>query len=165
MVKSDLWAVVALIVIVGAVLIFLNREDLVEKNVSTTAKTVSRYRKHNVPLRRQTPIIYKQAPAIHRLSAVKLCREYDANEIAADIKYKGKTVRISGRVASIGKNILGGIYVVISCPKLFSGIQCSFPEDEKSVVAALSKREKVVVVGRVSGKMMNVQITNAYLEK
>src|ERR1700736_1804386 len=39
-----------------------------------------------------------------------LYRAYDANEVAADEKYKGKSVKITGKVQNIGKDILGSPY-------------------------------------------------------
>ncbi|MBW2039469.1 MAG: DUF4339 domain-containing protein [Deltaproteobacteria bacterium] len=41
------------------------------------------------------------------VSAPKIVSEYDSNEVAADRKYKGKTVEISRIVDRVGKDILG----------------------------------------------------------
>ena len=45
------------------------------------------------------------------LTAQELMSAYAVNEIAADQKYKGKMVRLSGKVDDIGKDIMGTPYV------------------------------------------------------
>jgi hypothetical protein len=44
------------------------------------------------------------AGTIH-VGSVRLWRDYAANEVAADNLYKGKSVRVTGRVLSVGKDM------------------------------------------------------------
>lgn len=97
------------------------------------------------------------APA-ESLSANALFAAYNSNEVAADAKYKGKGVIVSGRIQDIGKDIMDNAYVVVGGQGFLDGVQCTFPSDQQSVVAALQKGQAVVVTGSVTGKMGNVQV-------
>jgi hypothetical protein len=44
------------------------------------------------------------AAGVVSVGAMRLWRDYAANEVAADNLYKGKTVRVVGRVLSVGKD-------------------------------------------------------------
>lgn len=44
-------------------------------------------------------------------TAVQLYQDYDANEVAADGKYKDKWISLEGRVASVAKDVTGDPYV------------------------------------------------------
>ena len=93
-----------------------------------------------------------------KVSAVKLYNDYNANEIAADEKYKGKIIEVTGVVRDIGNDIMDNAYVTLIGDQYFGDIQCYF--DEKSIVAGLSKGKKITVIGNCSGLMMNVQVNN-----
>lgn len=49
----------------------------------------------------------------HR-TATELYREYNANEVAADAKYKNKWVQVRGRVASVAKDMAGTPYIAFA---------------------------------------------------
>ena len=92
------------------------------------------------------------------VSARKLYKEYNANEIAADEKYKGQIIQVTGIIRDIGNDIMDNAYVTLIGDQYFGDIQCYF--DEKSIVAGLSKGKKITVIGNCSGLMMNVQVNN-----
>jgi hypothetical protein len=98
-----------------------------------------------------------QTPS-YTLSTNQLENDYKANEVAADMKYKGHIVVVSGTIKSIGKDIMDQAYIVIDGENesLFSGVQCMFTKDEEPSVARLSKGEYVTVKGEVSGGKMGV---------
>jgi hypothetical protein len=102
--------------------------------------------------RRETPS--------YSLSAQELYREYSANEVRADGKYKGSVVVISGTVESIGKDMLGSAYIVIKGGDDVFGVQCMFASSRESSVASMYKGESVSIKGEVSGKMGNVILRN-----
>ena len=99
----------------------------------------------------------------YTLSADQLYREYESNEVAADEKYKGKIVIVSGKIQDIGKDIMDEPYIVIGGEGFLDGVQCSFAKSQESSIARLSKGQNVKVKGEVSGKMGNVQIKNSSL--
>jgi hypothetical protein len=96
------------------------------------------------------------------VTATALTKEYDDNEIAADQKYKGKTVQITASVKDIGKDILNEPYITFSDGKEFSlgGVQCYFKRDERDKIGSLKKGQKITIQGVVDGLMMNVQLKN-----
>ncbi len=110
-----------------------------------------------------TQKVQSQAPS-YTLSANQLYREYDSNEVAADAKYKGKVVIVSGTIQDIGKDIMDDAYIVIGGEGFFDGVQCTFTKGEQSSVARLSKGQQVTVKGEVAGKMGNVLINKASLQ-
>jgi hypothetical protein len=92
----------------------------------------------------------------YSVSAIDLLAEYDANEVAADVKYKDHVVIVSGEIVNIGMDVLDQAYIVIGGTGFLDGVQCLFTEAQKSTVASLRKGQRVRVKGEVSGKMGNV---------
>jgi hypothetical protein len=92
------------------------------------------------------------------VSASEICREYDANSIAADLKYKGKLVEVSGTIKDINKDILNSIYVVLDSenPESITAAQLYFSDAHEKEAAALNKGEYFGAVCRCDGKFMNV---------
>lgn len=95
-----------------------------------------------------------------KVSASELFQDYKSNEVAADEKYKGKTLEVTGTVHSIGKDILNTIYVTLEGGGRFEimSVQCYFSDKYKSEAARLSKGQMITVRGRCEGKFGNVQI-------
>ena len=96
------------------------------------------------------------------VSARKLYKEYNDNEIAADEKYKGQIIQVTGIIRDIGNDIMDNAYVTLIGDQYFGDIQCYF--DKKSIVAGLSKGKKITVVGNCSGLMMNVHVNNCIVK-
>jgi hypothetical protein len=110
-----------------------------------------------------TKQVQSQSPS-YTLSADQLYSEYKANEVAADARYKGKIVLVSGTIQNIGKDVLDSAYIVVGGKGFLDGVQCSFTKGEESSVARLSKGQSVAVKGEVSGKMGNVQLNKCSLQ-
>ena len=90
-------------------------------------------------------------PGHIELSADKICNEYENNEVAADKKYKGKTVLLLGVIRDIGKSLTSKKpYIVIGGSGFLEGVQCFFLQE--SSVVSLSKGQQVRVKGTVQGK-------------
>ncbi len=108
------------------------------------------------------------APTViaYRVGAGQLRDEYEANEIAGDMKYKGKLIAVSGYVRSIGRDIMDTIYVVlVGAPGDWSGVQCYFPETEATAVALLREDNFVTIVGLCMGNsLFNVLVDHCRLE-
>lgn len=100
----------------------------------------------------------------YMVSATKLYNAYYANEVAADLKYKGEVVIVFGTIQDIGKGIMGKAYIVIGVDNSNGGIQCFFTKGEEPSVARLSKGQKVTVKGEVAGKMGYVFVNNCRLQ-
>ena len=102
------------------------------------------------------------------ISARNLYSEYEANEVAADQKYKNNIISIYGKVESID-TLLGFAYVTLK-GKMFGGtkgVQCCFSGKEIISIASLSKGQYVVVEGKCKGMSMfaGVQFVNCRIIK
>jgi hypothetical protein len=85
------------------------------------------------------------------VSAEQLLADYEANEVAADEKYKGKRLEVTGTIDNIGKDVLDNSYVALKTGKQydFRSVQCYF--DDNSVLVTLSKGRRVKITGRCDG--------------
>ena len=106
----------------------------------------------------QSPKVTSDSNPSVTISASKLYKEYNENEIAADEKYKGKIIEVTGVIRDIGNDIMDNAYITLVGNEYFGDIQCYF--NEKSVVAKLSKGKRITVIGSCSGLMINVQVNN-----
>lgn len=96
------------------------------------------------------------APTAIELDAKTLIKAYEGNEIDADDAYKGRVAVVSGKVDSIGKDILDDAYITVGTGAAFElpTVQCMLADagDAKG----LKKGQQVRVRGEVRGLMMNV---------
>lgn len=99
-----------------------------------------------------------KAPEVIKVTSSAMVKEYIANEVSADTKYKGKLVEISGTIKDIGKDIVDTPYIIIeSNPSdYFTQIQCMFSKSDIETVGSLQKNTAVVAQGEVSGKLGNI---------
>lgn len=84
------------------------------------------------------------------IDAKVLTKEYDDNELAADGKYKGKSLAVTGKISNIAET-LGNITVSLEGHEFTKTVMCSFEESEKASVAALKKGEKATLIGTGDG--------------
>lgn len=90
-----------------------------------------------------------------KISAVQLSEEYNANKVAADAKYKGKTLEISGVIDNIGKDIVDTPYVTLKGRELsLFGVQCMFGKTDEPKLATLSKGRNITLRGEMSGELI-----------
>jgi hypothetical protein len=89
-------------------------------------------------------------PAI-KVTALQLLAEYNANEVAADIKYKRKPLQVSGRVASINKDFTDSIYIAIQGDSGLSNIHASGFSVEQ---ASIFKKNQSIVINCIGGGLV-----------
>lgn len=89
----------------------------------------------------------------YELTAYELFNYYEANEVAADDKFKGKKIAVSGTIKDIGNDIMGDSYITLESGAYLGSVQCYL---DKSVVARLSKGQQIAVIGTCKGLMMSV---------
>lgn len=77
------------------------------------------------------------------VSAKKLYQDYQANEVRADAKYKGKRIGCAGRVESIDKDILGNVMLKLSAGERFSSVNASLQDSETDRALEMSKGDVV----------------------
>ena len=112
------------------------------------------------------------------VSAYELLRDYEDNEVAADLKYKGKVVLVTGVIIFISANS-GISTVAFNTPGMLmkeieSGntpgvaavqlVTCKFGRDGVASVAKLSKGQQITFKGKVTGEgMFGVEVNRCSL--
>ncbi len=100
------------------------------------------------------------------LDAEQLVSAYEANEVAADRTYRGRTITVSGRIRDIAKDLGDNMYVTLEGPgDSFRAVQCTFSARHEGTLAELSQGEYVRLVGHCEGLMANVQLEDCRLVK
>lgn len=99
------------------------------------------------------------------VSAKQMMDDYEANEIRANQLYEGKVVSVSGVVDSVGEDILGDPYVLLTDGSEFSfaGVQCFFGDSHRDELARLSKGDRVTLRGQGEGYFMNALVRGCRL--
>ena len=92
------------------------------------------------------------------VSPSKLYQDYENNEVAADLKYKEKTLMLTGSVTEIKKDIMDDIVVEINAGGAYKSIDCYFGKNHTDEAAALTKGEKITIKGRCEGKVIDVSL-------
>lgn len=150
--KRGRWAwyvlgILFILFIIGTLL-----DDETSEQISSTNESMV-----STPAKKDTS---KQLPDFIEVTANNLYSEYEANEVAADRKYKGNTIIVSGEIQKIAKEILGKPYVILGGEGFLDGVQCVFDRNQEGAVAKLSKGQSINIRGKVSGKLGNVLLDN-----
>jgi tRNA_anti-like len=87
----------------------------------------------------------------YAIDARALTREYSANEVAADQRYKRKRILVTGVVSSINKGLLLSHNVVLAGHEFMSDVTANFSRKYADTLADLRKGESVNFVCDVSG--------------
>ena len=102
-----------------------------------------------------------------KVAALQLSSDYKDNEIAADAKYKNKLIEVTGIVDSIGKDILDTPYISLQSYEyaIIDHVQCMFSKSQEPELATVSKGQRIVLKGTVSGKLGNVLVKGCVIVK
>ena len=84
------------------------------------------------------------------IKAATLTREYADNELAADEKYSGKLLEVTGKLTNISVT-LGSITAQIEGYRPLLTVMCSFSGEQKQKLAALKTGQQVTFVGTGNG--------------
>ncbi len=125
----------------------------------TTANTFTT----NKPIAPTTvnPTTITSATSAIEISAVDLYAAYEANEVGADLKYKGKNLRVTGVITDISTDLLGYPTVSFGMDSYnISKVKATFNKSEASNVANLQKGQTITVNGTGDGKFMYVDLKN-----
>ncbi len=101
-------------------------------------------------------------PVPIEITAAEMMADYDANEVAADMKYRNKWVIITGEIGSISE-VLGRKYVSLAEGGLLpvSRVHCHFENRHADQLVDLRKGQDVSMRGRVDGyDIGNVTVSN-----
>ena len=96
------------------------------------------------------------ADGVVSVGAVRLWRDYEINEVAADNRYKGKKLRVAGRVMSVEKNAIGqGVIHLVSGNPVFLTM-ATLDSAQTQSAAALAKGQQVVVQCVGAGRVLRM---------
>lgn len=110
-------------------------------------------------LRQREELEAEQQPPALTITADRLMREYEANEVAADRRYKGKVIVVTGVIDSIGTDVLDTLYVVLQAESEgLSRVQCYFGDSHATELSQLREGVRIDIKGRCGGKFMNIQL-------
>jgi TonB family protein len=98
------------------------------------------------------------AQAALQVSALRLAAAYEANEVAADNQYSGRTLQVFGNVDSIDKDFEGQIHVSLIGVNEFEPVRAAMREGNEAEASHLVKLQAVAVqcdkVERIVGDVM-----------
>lgn len=100
------------------------------------------------------------------VTATKLLADYDENAIAADNTYKDQLVMVTGTVGNIDKDITGSPYVTLKNDDnqwSIMSVQCYFKRNNTDGIATLKEGDIITIVGKCSGKSLNVAVKDCEL--
>jgi len=77
-------------------------------------------------------------------TAQELFDAYESNEVATDIRLKGKIIEVSGRIQSINKNAFDSMYVSLETRNQFMSATVHPNKQDESKIAGLRRGQNVV---------------------
>ena len=107
------------------------------------------------------PIVVPSSPVETRetwisTDVTELTDAYDKNEVAADLKYKGKKLLVRGKVKSIDKDLFDSIEIRLVTPKRGILVTSATLQPSSAAAAAeLSKGQDVLLLCVGKGKLMD----------
>lgn len=107
--------------------------------------------------------------AAFKLTPKELLDAFENNSVAAEMKYKGQMVEVTGYIEKIDKSFWGDeVYVSLVEKKSdfnFETIDCYIQMSESSKVANLEKGKKVTMIGVCEGKsFMSIEVKECIIK-
>lgn len=96
---------------------------------------------------------------LEEITARDLYAQFKGNEIAADQKYDGKEIIVTGVIENFTV-ALGSNSVTLATGDLLGGVQCLLDDTEDAKAASLSKGSNVRLQGKVSGYLLGVTMSD-----
>jgi hypothetical protein len=97
-----------------------------------------------------------EAPAAPEVTvtAAKLFEDYQANEVSADSKYKGKSIAVTGTLNAIRKDFMDNTILDFRTSNEFMPVHARLEESQVSRAGTLAKGNKVTVTCKGGGMIM-----------
>ena len=96
------------------------------------------------------------------VTATAYFNDYEGNEVAADEKYKGKLIEISGTVAEVRKTI-GSYFIDLESPNQFLQIACEMASQDG--LASVAQGSTITIIGQGAGKVISPQLHECQIKK
>ena len=94
------------------------------------------------------------------INASDLIDEYKTNEVACNLKYEGKLLKVTGNVTDIGQDILKTVYITLGDDNItFYDVRCEFEyEEELSQVANLREGYLITILCTYIGSVAEFKL-------
>lgn len=106
----------------------------------------------------------REIKVANAIDAMDVWRAYDANEVAADNAFKGKTVVVRGVIANISKDIADDVIVHLRSPNDVMPTSAYVRESEKGKAAGLTKRQGVLLTCTGAGLVLVPVLRDCVIE-
>jgi len=88
-----------------------------------------------------------------QVSASEIFQAYDANEMAADQRYKGQPLEVTGTIESISSDFSDDAVVNLETGQMFMSVMATGNKDFNSQAVALSKGQRVTLLCEGGGEI------------
>lgn len=101
--------------------------------------------------------------AAYTIKSKQLFDQYDQNEEAANKKYLGKIISVSGKVADKAVDSKGTISFILEGGEM-AGVGCQFDKKSQNEIQNIKKGQIIRVKGRCTGMLMDVVLVDCVPE-
>jgi hypothetical protein len=95
-------------------------------------------------------VIENKEDAIITVTPIQYYTDYQDNQIAADDKYKGNKINISGKIQGIGRDKQDGVFITLSAGDFIEDVRCFLQNED--AVKELKKGNKISLSGIGKGR-------------
>lgn len=95
-----------------------------------------------------------------KVTALQLSKAYNANEVAADRKYKGKEMLVYGIIAGIDKDFMNDIIVNLNSGNSFLPVRAHLEDEQDDKAASLAKGGEIIVQCNGGGFIIGSVVLN-----
>lgn len=100
-----------------------------------------------------------------KITASSLFQEYKANEVKADMDYKGKIIQVSGNIRQVRKDFFNNIIIALKGDAYFGDVDCQLVDEQERLASNLQSGDNVGVFGKCTGTvMMSPQLSDCKLK-
>ncbi|HUM89545.1 MAG TPA: hypothetical protein PKV50_08440 [Prolixibacteraceae bacterium] len=101
--------------------------------------------------------------AVFQIGANDLFSSFETDENAANEKFIGKVIEVSGEVVSTEQTANGQLEVLLMVENPMGGVRCVFETAQQKVIGKLKTGQTVSIKGKCSGMLMEVVLDNCAL--
>jgi hypothetical protein len=104
------------------------------------------------------------SPVTITITAVQLWVDFDSDQDAANAKYRGKVINVTGIVNEIGIDRVDTPYVLLTSADGLFGVQCLFSSKDELRSAQLSQGQTLTIQGICHGYDLDVVLKNCSIK-
>jgi hypothetical protein len=106
----------------------------------------------------------KPSPVTITITAIQLWVDFDSDQDAANAKYRGKVINVTGIVNEIGIDRVDTPYVLLTSADGLFGVQCLFSSKDELRLAQLSAGQSLTIQGICQGYDLDVVLKNCSIK-